>query len=90
MGHSAPSGVFCLPSRSNLGPAPPGWRRARPCNPVCSLPTPCLQVLAFILSVCLMAHLSACVFYYMAYLDGLGPNTWVAAYGVQDAGECGG
>ncbi|KAG2440770.1 hypothetical protein HXX76_003626 [Chlamydomonas incerta] len=44
-----------------------------------------LQVLAFILSVCLMAHLSACVFYYMAYLDGLGPNTWVAAYGVQDA-----
>ncbi|KAG2442021.1 hypothetical protein HYH02_009813 [Chlamydomonas schloesseri] len=44
-----------------------------------------LQVLAFILSVCLMAHLSACVFYYMAYLDGLGPNTWVAAYGVEGA-----
>ncbi|EFJ48067.1 hypothetical protein VOLCADRAFT_117675 [Volvox carteri f. nagariensis] len=44
-----------------------------------------LQVMAFILSVCLLAHLSACIFFYMAYLDGLGPQTWVAAYGVQDA-----
>ncbi|KAG2496753.1 hypothetical protein HYH03_005162 [Edaphochlamys debaryana] len=44
-----------------------------------------LQVMAFILSVGLLAHLSACVFFYMAYLDGLGPHTWVAAYGVQDA-----
>ncbi|KXZ53940.1 hypothetical protein GPECTOR_6g858 [Gonium pectorale] len=44
-----------------------------------------LQVAAFVLSVGLLAHLSACIFFYMAYLDGLGPNTWVAAYGVQDA-----
>lgn len=39
------------------------------------------------MSVGLMAHLSACIFYYMAYLDNLGPQTWVYAYGVQDAGE---
>ncbi|GLI64373.1 hypothetical protein VaNZ11_007619, partial [Volvox africanus] len=44
-----------------------------------------LQVMAFVLSVCLLAHLSACIFFYMAYLDGLGPQTWVAAYGVQEA-----
>lgn len=40
------------------------------------------------MAVGLMAHLSSCLFFYMAYLDGLGDNTWVAAYGVQEAGEC--
>lgn len=30
-------------------------------------------------------HLSACMFYYMAYLKGLGPNTWVFAYGLDPA-----
>ncbi|GFR51910.1 hypothetical protein Agub_g14394, partial [Astrephomene gubernaculifera] len=44
-----------------------------------------LQVMAFVMSVGLLAHLSACIFFYMAYLDGLGPHTWVAAYGVAEA-----
>lgn len=30
-------------------------------------------------------HLSACMFYYMAFLKGLGPNTWVFAYGLDPA-----
>ncbi len=49
---------------------------------------PLLQMLAFMMSIAFMAHLSACIFYYMAFLDDLGPHTWVAAYGVEAAGVC--
>lgn len=43
-----------------------------------------MQVIAFVLMVGLLAHLSACVFYYMAFLDGLSASTWVAAQGLSE------
>ncbi|GAX72669.1 hypothetical protein CEUSTIGMA_g125.t1 [Chlamydomonas eustigma] len=49
-----------------------------------------LQVAVFIISVTLLAHLSACIFYYMANIHylvhGTWEDTWVAAQGIEDSG----
>lgn len=39
-----------------------------------------------LLAVVLTLHLSACLFFYMAFLDDLAPNTWVGVAGIEDAG----
>jgi hypothetical protein len=35
--------------------------------------------------VILALHLAGCLFYYMAYLDGLSPATWVGVAGIENA-----
>lgn len=39
----------------------------------------CVQIAGLFTAVALLAHLAACLFYYMALVNGSGPGTWVGA-----------
>ena len=82
--------LFCylsctpLPSPQLSSPCicPPASSSTWPTSSVtifCYTPCPCTAVV-------LALHLSACLFFYMAYLDDLAPNTWVGVAGIEDTG----
>ena len=43
------------------------------------------RLLAFIMIVLVMCHVTACLWYLLAQIEGIHPESWVIRYGLQDA-----
>ena len=43
------------------------------------------RLISFILIFILLCHVSACLFYLLAKIEGIYPNSWVLRYSLQDS-----
>ena len=43
------------------------------------------RLIAFIFVFVIMCHINACLWYLVAKIDGIYPDTWVVRYGYQDS-----